>query len=849
MNTELTLEKRQVALEAEAVARGIKSYWKDIDKAQTKGNESKTTYGRTLMARAITPVADAIVTFQKAHEGKRGRRHVALKYLDHVEPEVAAFIALRDCLDGVTKRNTLQNVASRIGTAIENEVRLNKFASLKKPLFNAVKKHAGRSNHEGYKTRVMNHAMNRYGIEWDVWPKTDKLHLGQVLIDMVIRETGYIEMVKMGKGGRKPSTTYYLTGTPKCREFIEKSNARSELLNPELMPMLVKPKAWDSVTGGGYLSENLNLKFVKTGNHSYLEELDNRFEDMPVVVEATNALQDTGFRINHRVYDVLDAMWEADMGLGKLPQREEYDLPVCPFCGNTPVKGEQHPCFADAADDTKKADLFKQWKRNASITHERNVKLFSKRIQVAKVLWVAERFKGEKEFFFPYQMDFRGREYCVPLFLTPQGPDYAKGLMTFSQGKPLTDDEGIKWLAVHGANVWGEDKCSLEARHQWVLDNQDHILAAAENPMDYRWWADADKPWQFLAFCFEWADFVREGKGFVSTLPVHMDGSCNGLQLFSLMLRDEVGGKAVNCLPSDTPQDIYQTVADRVIDHLNVLLKDGKKVFKADRKGKEVLQWDEKVMARQWLEFGITRKTTKRQVMVVPYSGTQHSCREYTEQYITDSVADGKGNPWGDDGTFKASLFLTKFIWDAIGETVIAAREAMDWLMKAARVAASEGLPVNWTTPAGLPILQAYPNMEARRVKTRMGDQIFKLSLNEERPGINKRRQASGISPNFVHSLDAAALHLSIHESLKEGVTSFAMVHDSYGVCAQDAPIMARCLRKVFRDMFKDNDVLSDLKEDIAALVSDDKLKDIPALPSHGTMDIDAVLKSDFFFA
>ena len=61
---------------------------------------------------------------------------------------------------------------------------------------------------------------------------------------------------------------------------------------------------------------------------------------------------------------------------------------------------------------------------------------------------------------------------------------------------------------------------------------------------------------------------VREGLSFVSHLPIAMDGSCNGLQLFSLMLRDPVGGTAVNLLPADTPQDIYRLGADKIIAKL-----------------------------------------------------------------------------------------------------------------------------------------------------------------------------------------------------------------------------------------------------------------------------------------
>lgn len=45
---------------------------------------------------------------------------------------------------------------------------------------------------------------------------------------------------------------------------------------------------------------------------------------------------------------------------------------------------------------------------------------------------------------------------------------------------------------------------------------------------------------------------------YLSHLPVHMDGSCNGLQHYAALGRDEIGGKAVNLMPSDKPQDVYK---------------------------------------------------------------------------------------------------------------------------------------------------------------------------------------------------------------------------------------------------------------------------------------------------
>ena len=58
-------------------------------------------------------------------------------------------------------------------------------------------------------------------------------------------------------------------------------------------------------------------------------------------------------------------------------------------------------------------------------------------------------------------------------------------------------------------------------------------------------------PYQFLAFCNEWAVTNKQGDGFVSHIPVAVDGSCNGLQLYSLMLKDEKAGKLVNLTVTD----------------------------------------------------------------------------------------------------------------------------------------------------------------------------------------------------------------------------------------------------------------------------------------------------------
>ena len=49
---------------------------------------------------------------------------------------------------------------------------------------------------------------------------------------------------------------------------------------------------------------------------------------------------------------------------------------------------------------------------------------------------------------------------------------------------------------------------------------------------------------------------------------------------------------------------------------------------------------------------------------------------------------------------------------------------------------------------------------------------------------VDKRRQANGISPNFVHSLDATVMLLTVAYAKQKGIVDFAMVHDSFGTLA-----------------------------------------------------------------
>lgn len=823
-----TLMERQIALEEDMRVGGLRRFQKQLLEAQTHNREADTRYGQTLFAKTIAPVAEGIRQFVKnGLEDGRTARSAAVRSLELIEPEVAAFMATKAVLNGISGKQRLQAVAVEIGGMIEDEVRFQVFSEAKRinPITGnevtlehyvdaIVERLEEESSDYRYKRTVLIHAMNKKGVEWQDWTKPDKLILGTKLIEIVEETTKVVEHHMFATRGK---TEYYLISTPTTLEWIKASIGFGELASPLYQPMLIPPKPWSKPLGGGYISDPQNplgrLPLVRTRRKEFKEELYN--QELELVYHSLNAVQATPWKVNNQVLPVLVEVWRGSNSVvGDMPPREDVLLPSRPL---------------DIATNKEARD---KWKRDASKTIKANFKLGSKRLQVDQTIRLAEKFSPEEAIYFPHNLDFRGRVYSACSGFNPQGHDIAKGLLTFANGKPILDKMAADWLAIHGANLWGFDKVSLEERVGWTKQNQERILMSAKAPLDFLWWAQADggdKAWQFLAFCFEWAGFVEKGYGFVSSLPIALDGSCNGLQHFSAMLRDSIGGAATNLVPSDKPRDIYGVVADLTIKKLKV---------------------DNSTLANVWLTFGITRKTTKRPVMVVPYGGTRHSARRYIEEHVKKRLEDEPGliNPFGEEKKlFAACRFLAGFLWDAIQETVVAARDAMGWLQKVSQIVSKDAHPLNWTAPSGFRVQQAYPNVKMRTVKTRIAGEIIQLKLMEDIPEtIDKRRQAQGISPNFIHSLDASALMFTVDTAASCGIESFAMIHDSYGTTAADTEVLRECLRQSFCQMYQ-QDVLKDFRDEIQKGLPIGV--ELPPLPAKGSLDINQVLESDFFFA
>lgn len=808
----LNLKAEQERLEAESLDLGVERY----RKARERG-EVETLPGGQMLKRTIGPLTEAIEQFLKdASEGYARRGAGTANFLSQFEPDLLAFLTLRHVLNGVAEARPLQGVALGLASQLED---VQNFEALKRADMRLYKKllEKIKTNTDPSRRHVVLRKQQKFaGIVAIKWEQADKLRAGTTLIHLCLESTGLIEVVHVNTGRNR--TPQFITVKDEVRKVLEEGHARCELLSPVYLPMVCKPREWSNPFNGGYLTPKMRFPLIKTANRNYLEELKNT--DLSMVYKAVNALQGTSWRINTGILNVLREVWDGGGRIGKLPQADNLELPPRDFSEEEADEG---------------SEKFKMWKMRAARVYDQNFRMKSKRIAVSQKVWLAEKYSAYERFHFVYSLDWRGRVYPTATGINPQGDDSSKALLEFADGMAL-GAEGAYWLAIHGANSYGVDKVSFTERAEWVQENHERILESALNPLDgTRWWADADSPYMFLAFCKEWAglhmhvSMGNEQDTFVSHLPIGFDGSCNGLQNFAALLRDEVGGAAVGLIPAEKPADVYSDVARAAQRLIDVDVAAGHEV------------------AQKWAGR-MVRKFSKRNTMTVPYGVSRFGMSDQLRAEFKKLAEDNPEEPFYREVGNSDFIYIAGKNYEATGEVVQSARAAMNWLQEAARIASASELPVWWKTPSGLPVLQAYRSVVGKRFDFDVVGQRYRLTLAVDGTKLDKKKQAAGISPNFVHSLDAAHLMRTVSYCVDAGMKDFAMIHDSYGAHAGAAATLNTLLRQAFIDQYTP-DVLADFRDQLEAQLPEGKQGSLPPLPKSGSLELSRVMDSDYFFA
>ena len=485
--------------------------------------------------------------------------------------------------------------------------------------------------------------------------------------------------------------------------------------------------------------------------------------------------------------------------------------------------------------DTTDKDLLFNWRKDRTEQENRNAALKGKRYRTLETLMIARRFVGEDTFYIPWSFDYRGRVYPLVSFMSPQGTDIEKSLYLFKDAQPVNEHTS-KWLARHLANTAGQDKLSMEEKVDWVKDHEDVIKAIAEDPLGNLSELEAfDDPWSGVAACHEYYHVVMLKDKAHTDLPIATDATCSGLQHLSAMTLDEETATLVNVKPGATPQDAYKAVLKKTLELLREPSEElqawayekNKKALRAFYK--DLLVWllfaGDLPNSPQYVEMvrpdladwgeDVGRKLAKRVVMTVPYAATPHSNRGYIREAIVDHeharekqlqqelnrllTKEEKRRPSSTD----LSLF-TKVMLVAMEHVVPGPIKVMNWIKEQIGdyfTENPEGL-VQWVTPSNFPVRQDKRHINLVRIQTHLLGSSIDNRVGDGEKGVNKDKHRNCSAPNFIHSMDAALLHLSFAGYDKP----FTLIHDSILTTASNMEEMALVIREKFEEIYSENE-------------------------------------------
>jgi len=804
-------------LNKEMVEIGIGRFNAQWESAKEHDKLSRSKAGQRLIRELLPKYTVQVENLIKKSAGRPTRWK---QDLENFSPKVLAFVAIKVIMDGVAYKKTMAAMSYWVGRMVEHEVKcdfLVKTNPRGKGIILGAKRRATSSQMRHIQLSMRNEAKNKGMEEFEDWSRKDRVSCGMNLVELLRASTGLIEYYYFKDKGRK-FPTRYVSATPETLKWVEDFNSYHAVLMPFWMPTLEPPEDWTNVWVGGYRDSNTlklpKIPFIKTADTEFLRSV--KPADIKIPMEAVNLIQRTPWEINERVYEVVEWAWENNVPIRGLPEQDDLLLP--PF----PEDGDENKSVRD------------KWAKIASVIHKRNLATRSKRMLTGKILRLAKKFKGER-FFLPSNCDFRGRVYNTPVFLNPQGPDICRGLLQFYREERVKNEDGAKWLAIHGANCWGYDKVSLEDRIKWSYDFGEDAIKIASDPKTYTLWLDADKPFSFLAWVFEWAEYYenfKQGKHRLKTkIPVMMDATNNGLQILSILTRCDYGTVATNCTPSstNTPADIYDVVRVRAESKM-----------RSDAA-------EHHPFASSWLEYGINRSTCKKPVMCFPYGLSKYSNRDYIADWFEDKIHNDQcPSPFDPKEYYKAVHYLSEQVWSAIEEVLDLPKRCMDWFQQVSRIACKEKQPLVWQTPSGFVVKQSYKKIKDSKVSTWISGEAVHIKYNNTTDQLSPRKQSNGVAPNVTHSLDSTLLHLTTVSANKDkGIYDFSMIHDSYGTHSTKAQDLADVIRDEAVKMFSPDllrDWLNQIKEQNPGI-------EFPEPPKYGSADVSLIRDSPFFFS
>lgn len=375
----------------------------------------------------------------------------------------------------------------------------------------------------------------------------------------------------------------------------------------------------------------------------------------------------------------------------------------------------------------------------------------------AKLLADLETFEG-KSIYFAVGADDRGRANCKSTYITYQGDKFQKSMLTFARKHVLTQ-QGLEYLKINIANELYSDKIPMHKSLEWFdsMTREQLLKLAIPNPIA-----------MMLLL-----DFFKAIKGEAVGTITHWDATNSGLQIYSILGRDDIGASLCNVYNTGTIADAYAKLAEAINNVLGTA--------------------------------HFNRDTVKKAFMVFLYGSGQ---KLLTSDDIEDDRYGNLLEAFPVEAREKA--------WEVFQTAMEAIAPSAINMMKLIYMFKTEDSKYTYTMPDGFVVDLQVMDKEAKPHKGFRLDAkgfIKQGSIRTIEPLLSNVYDKS-LAPNIIHSIDAFILRMIVRRLNALGI-DVSTIHDSYGVCPNYAGLLFQISREVHAEVLE-----MDLLEDILSQIN-----------------------------
>ena len=610
-----------------------------------------------------------------------------------------------------------------------------------------------------------------------------------------------------------------------------------------------------SITAGAFvwnkpylMFNNSPMEFVKK---SLLHRVTNWYypDDIPDVYKAINRLNAQTWKVNQHMLNLMNTMTDDNPFQPESISLEQAEAARIEL-RNMTRRAKKYELFmlekvlndSDMEEASKMRIIDKKFdalvEREGKV-HRNVLSLHSKQTKFYQVTKLANEVQGEA-LNFCYNMSSIGRVFCLQPYLNPLEEDSAKALLQFYQSYPVDLTE----LAICTSNAFGHDKLLMDDRIDWVNNNMEMLIAVGKDP-----WANMHlllddegqlilgkkEKWQALMLANvwhkydEWVNTLNQDPDtFRSAIPCGYDATNSGLQILSIIGRDEFCGPMVN-LTTAYDEDGNQMVGD-AYKFIAGFLPDAIDNTDEDKLSNTLIALANRL--REEPKLG--RTVVKRNVMTKNYDsqpwgmGTQH---------IEDKTTYGfKEANELTDGDCRVLGFIN---YGLTAEHFKRPNDLMVWLKEGIDLMpATAGPIVWWTMPDGFRAFFVKPKYKRVQARGKVAGQRVNLNLVLPLNELNRKDAKQAISPLRIHAEDAAILRRIVNAMPEEA--PFGTIHDKFLTTSSFLPYLLEAGKGAYlitadREFFK---------ESMTLCFGVDR-----ELPEAGTLDPEDIRESEYFLS